>query len=826
MRLLRGGIPAILAFAAAIVFSILPTGPRAGVFLVGLSCLAATIAILDLIGAFDDAPSPGLAPAEASALLLPIGLTLVAGFAVFVSLRAAVAGLFGPVAAGITITASFSGFCLAIARAAKLLGVIDRRRSLFRHHGLWLLLIVACLYLPTLGASSLLDPWETHYGEVAREILSRDDWISLWWAQENWFWSKPILGFWLQAIAMAALGVRFEPGRMLSAVADGATPYPEWAVRFPIFVFSILAVYLLYKGVARAFGRTAGFFAGLVLATMPQWFLISRQTMTDLPFVAALTGAMVFAYLAFVTEPEDRVRTFGVAFGERTLRVSAAHVLFGLVLVVSLPQIVYLLTRNLGLRLDPVYGVLWPPVTFVKDSFMSGSEGNCGLPGNDACTQAFPTTTLFQPWLQGLVWLQALAVFFYLNWRERRTKRLLYLAAWLCMAISTMGKGPAGLVLPIASMLAVVAISGKLRELSRSEIPSGLLLFAAVCLPWFVAMYVRHGQPFVDRLIFHDIYKRAFDHVHDTNGGDDVSFRYYLWQLGYATFPFTALLPFALFRRPRDAERGNGPRGILVKLLALWAAIGFVLFAYMQTKFHHYVFPIVPAIAALVGIGLYRLTRSRGDGEPRALVVLAVAMALATVLVGRDMAVARVDQPSFARLLHLFTYNYEREWPEGLDFARAFWVTTLLAASAFAAMAVARARRLAVFGLLAVSTWFASFGLNYYFTRTAQHWGQRETALAYYRENAREPGPIISYQQNWKGENFYTGNRIPSFPSSGGPFRNYLDELKRHKMRTVYFFVSANRTSALEEEIGELESFEVLTTVDLNNKFVLVRARL
>jgi hypothetical protein len=39
------------------------------------------------------------------------------------------------------------------------------------------------------------------YGEVAREILSRDDWISLWWAQEDWFWSKPIFIFWIEGRA-------------------------------------------------------------------------------------------------------------------------------------------------------------------------------------------------------------------------------------------------------------------------------------------------------------------------------------------------------------------------------------------------------------------------------------------------------------------------------------------------------------------------------------------------------------------------------------------------------------------------------------------------
>src|SRR5690606_2209259 len=83
--------------------------------------------------------------------------------------------------------------------------------SAVRRPGLLVFVIAGFLYLPFLGAYGLWDPWETHYGEVAREMLSRDDWISLWWAQEDWFWSKPILIFWSEALSMGALGVDFHP---------------------------------------------------------------------------------------------------------------------------------------------------------------------------------------------------------------------------------------------------------------------------------------------------------------------------------------------------------------------------------------------------------------------------------------------------------------------------------------------------------------------------------------------------------------------------------------------------------------------------------------
>src|SRR5438270_1210966 len=96
-------------------------------------------------------------------------------------------------------------------------------------------------------------------------------------------------------------------------------------------------------------------------------------------------------------------------------------------------------------------------------------------------------------------------------------------------------------------------------ELARLEIMSGLLISLAVALPWYVAMYVRHGSPFTDRLIFHDMFNRAFHHVHDTNEGDDTSFRFYVWQLGYALFPWTGLAPVGLlWWLRRGAAAGTG----------------------------------------------------------------------------------------------------------------------------------------------------------------------------------------------------------------------------------------------------------------------------
>ena len=188
----------------------------------------------------------------------------------------------------------------------------------------------------------------------------------------------------------------------------------------------------------------------------------------------------------------------------------------------------------------------------------------------------------------------------YINWGERRVRRLCYLAAWFFVAVSFMGKGPLG-GLPVICAFAYVGVKKKWIELTRVELMSGLLIVAAVGLPWWVAMYVRHGAPFTDRLIFHDMFNRAFHHVHDTNEGDDTSIRFYIWQLGYALFPWTALAPLALVywaRRGDSADQGKSDASIF---LLMWFLITFALVSFMGTKFHHYIFPAVAPIALLIG---------------------------------------------------------------------------------------------------------------------------------------------------------------------------------------------------------------------------------
>src|ERR1044071_3377083 len=80
------------------------------------------------------------------------------------------------------------------------------------------------LYLPCAGSYGLWDPWETHYGEVARLMTVRGDFISLWWPgsprEVEVFQTKPVFLFWLISLAMHVLRIGL-PGGAPDELARG-----------------------------------------------------------------------------------------------------------------------------------------------------------------------------------------------------------------------------------------------------------------------------------------------------------------------------------------------------------------------------------------------------------------------------------------------------------------------------------------------------------------------------------------------------------------------------------------------------------------------------
>ena len=305
-----------------------------------------------------DAP-PILAPPReiaARTLAKPFAIVVAASALVLLVLRLAVSAVLPTWSVAALAPAAALALVVAVFRAGVALGPLatDERgetRPLGRRHGFWVVALGIVTALPMLGAFSLVDPWETHYAEVAREMIERRDFVSPWWANEGWFMSKPVLVFWLESVSMIVLGVRTGPDQVLAGAhsfASGAA-HPEWAIRMPAFVLAVVGAYILYNGVSRTCSRRAGFAGAAILLTMPGYALLSHQALTDMPLVASVAASLGFLLRALETRAEAHVSRWSIRLGARVVTVHAGHAMALALLVLTAPQLLVLLSGHVHL---------------------------------------------------------------------------------------------------------------------------------------------------------------------------------------------------------------------------------------------------------------------------------------------------------------------------------------------------------------------------------------------------------------------------------------------------------------------------------------------
>ncbi len=186
---------------------------------------------------------------------------------------------------------------------------------------------------------------------------------------------------------------------------------------------------------------------------------------------------------------------------------------------------------------------------------------------------------------------------------RRRYLLLMYAAA----AFGVLTKGPVAVALPALVVLVYLAVERRLADLRRMMIPAGIAIVAGIVLPWYLAIYAQHGWVHIKEFFIDENLMRYAQPV----GAPRRGVLFYLPVLFSDLFPWSLLLPVALAAAwPSLAHRGSAePAGRVRRILLLWIAVIVVFFSFSRTKQDLYIFPIVPAEAALVGVVLASAAR-------------------------------------------------------------------------------------------------------------------------------------------------------------------------------------------------------------------------
>jgi 4-amino-4-deoxy-L-arabinose transferase-like glycosyltransferase len=316
--------------------------------------------------------------------------------------------------------------------------------------------------------------------------------------------------------------------------------------------------------------------------------------------------------------------------------------------------------------------------------------------------------------------------------------------------------------------------------------------------------------------------------------GDRGSFEYYVKYAGFGMFPWSGLVPPALWASA-EARHGRDKSERFTLLVAMWGLVTFAFFTATTTKFHHYIFPLVVPCALLIGKYLDALL-----DDPKKKIAPAVAFicVVACALIGRDL----VQEPW--QLIDLFTYHYKSykpeyyfpsddEWRVGLSIAcfgaafiiaaGALWDTMRPAPSGDAQSWLGRivlGKRTAsegfVVAYLAAAILFAIFAVQVHFNRASQHWSQRELFETYYSMRKADE-PIMAFQMDWKGETFYGKNQDIQIKKSGADLKKAVEQ----RPGRSFVIVQTDRFVSLKTALGKDYESRIKVVDRSNQKWYL-----
>lgn len=190
------------------------------------------------------------------------------------------------------------------------------------------------------------------------------------------------------------------------------------------------------------------------------------------------------------------------------------------------------------------------------------------------------------------LFFSAALLFFYLGYKENR--KSYWYAMYLSAALAVLTKGPIGILLPGLIIFIFLLWKRDLQVLGRCHLITGLLLFSAVAMPWYLAMYHIHGSAFINTFFGVHNYLRATVSEHPR---DNVVY-YYTLVNALALFPWSLLIPWIIWKRVR---RHNYQLEERAGFLLIWAAVIFIFFQCMATKYITYTYPLLFPSAILLG---------------------------------------------------------------------------------------------------------------------------------------------------------------------------------------------------------------------------------
>lgn len=182
-----------------------------------------------------------------------------------------------------------------------------------------------------------------------------------------------------------------------------------------------------------------------------------------------------------------------------------------------------------------------------------------------------------------------LALLSFFQFMESARKGYYYLF-FVMLALAFMTKGPLAVALAIPVVLFYCASEKKLPLLLGKHTWLGLIAFLLIVVPWYLAVYIREGLPYLYENILRQNFLRFFD-----AWSHKRPFYYYFTTLPLDFFPWSLFLPMGLYMAVKGWGKDRGMR-----FFSIWFVWFFFFLSLSSGKISKYMLPALPALSVIV----------------------------------------------------------------------------------------------------------------------------------------------------------------------------------------------------------------------------------
>jgi 4-amino-4-deoxy-L-arabinose transferase-like glycosyltransferase len=181
--------------------------------------------------------------------------------------------------------------------------------------------------------------------------------------------------------------------------------------------------------------------------------------------------------------------------------------------------------------------------------------------------------------------------------RSPERRRAWLIGMYVALGLGTLTKGPMALALPALTLLVWLVSERRIGDVRRLMLLPGAAIVLAIVAPWYLAIYAQHGWAYIWEFFVVENLGRYANPV-----TTDRPFFFFLPVLFVdMLLPWAPLLLVPIVTAWR---KDDDPNGAIRRLLWWWIVVVVGFFSLSSSKEDLYIFPAVPAAAALIADAL------------------------------------------------------------------------------------------------------------------------------------------------------------------------------------------------------------------------------